>query len=333
MKQRPTSANVNTSLIRRFLRILAANLLSILVGGNMEVFAESKGNIRITPGHGMTLRLEMPSGDDWFLLMLPKTIGERKMSMVNFPDAKIAWEVFDGEQHDTPGMVRCRTFSGVLIEYSIELVPHSDYIEATLAIKNHTDYTWHEVWMFTLLAPHGAPDFTETGTDTPAGDIKRNAPGSGRFVEVAGQPRELSEIDRTPMNLSPDSDNKRRELLAMLPEEKPPQEVVRFMRELDAMVMERSSGAWMAGVDTERQCWIGMVVPEPVFFFTNDEIRSLHVAPNFGTIGPGEESMMKVRFYIAQGTLKNAISRMKADRKELIESSKPARPKSLKTFE
>lgn len=338
MRLCPTTSAGKTKPSHDFFRMLVATLSFLLSFGGEHVCADDNANISIIPGDDMTLRLSMPSsedsafGDDWFLLMLPKTIGERRMSMVNFPNAKLNWEVLNDQQANNAETVRCRYFSGVLIEYSIELVPHPDYVDATFAITNHTDYIWHDVWMFTLLAPHGAPGFTRTDVNDPEGVIMRKAPGLGRFVEVAGKPCELSTVDRTRVNLSSDNGSKRPELLAMLPDQKPIGDIVRFLRKLDAIVVERSSGAWMAGVDAEQKRWIGMVVPEPTFFFTNDEIRSVHVAPNFGTIGPDEKSMMKVRFYIAKGTLEEAVARMKVDRRELIKASRPARPKSLKAF-
>ena len=84
-------------------------------------------------------------------------------------------------------------------------------------------------------------------------------------------------------------------------------------------------GNWMISVNKRKNAWFGTASTHPVFLFSNSGLSSLHVAPGFGDIGPGEKSEVVSRVYFARGNLKDAIKRIEAELPDLAKRAKPAR--------
>lgn len=259
------------------------------------------GKIILSPSQGsMSVGVKVPSlqGQE-FSLFLPKTIGCYDMTMVNQTAMGMQWKDADKE-----GSFSCEWASSGLIYYTIKLIPYDDYVDLVFMVQNFTRLTWSDVWFFTLLAPQGDSAFRDE-------EMLRT------YMQVDGKPMLLSDTDRE-TDLRP-------EIMFYLHDSIPENHPPHFVEGFQQTSKTRPDGNWMISVNKRKNAWVGTASVKPVFLFNNSGLSSLHVAPGFGDIGPGEKSEVVSRVYFARGNLKNAIKRIEADLPSLAKRAKPAR--------
>lgn len=248
---------------------------------------ESAGTIELDPqSPGMVVRARVPylEGQE-FTFLLPKTIGEQRMEFVNHPYPAPDWS-----GPDERGAVTCEWSPGVLIRYRIEMVPAVDYVDLHFEVQNLTDRPWEDVWMFTFLAPMGAPAFQDQA-------------GERTWISVAGEPLRIAEGDWKPYP--------RPEMTFFYLREM--EDTLRFVDGFGQTSDTRPDAPWMISTNERGDAWFGMAMPEAAFVFRNKDISSIHVAPLFGNLGPGEIASVHGRAYFAKGSLESAVERIEAD--------------------
>ena len=261
----------------------------------------AKGKIILTPSQGsMGVGVKAPSlqGQE-FSLFLPKTIGCYEMTMVNQTATGMQWKSAEEE-----GAFICEWSSSGLIYYSIKLIPYDDYVDMVFMVRNFTRLTWSDVWFFTLLAPQGDDS------------AFRDEQMLRTYMQVGGKPMLLSDTDR--------ETDRRPEIMFYLHESIPENHPPHFVEGFQQTSTTRPDGNWMISVSKRNNAWIGTVSANPVFLFNNSGLSSLHVAPGFGDIGPGEKSEIVSRVYFSRGNLKQAIKRIEAELPELASRAKQA---------
>jgi len=260
--------------------------------------------IILTPSQGsMGVGVKVPAlQGQKFNLFLPKTIGCYEMTMVNQTATGMQWGNAEEE-----GSFICEWSSSGLIAYTIKLIPYDDYVDMTFTVQNFTRLTWGDVWFFTLLAPQG-----EDSTF-------RDEQMLRTYMQVDGKPMLLSDTDRE-TDLRP-------EIMFYLHDSIPENHPPHFVEGFQQTSKTRPDGNWMISVSKRNNAWIGTASTHPVFLFSNSGLNSLHVAPGFGDIGPGEKSEVVSRVYFSRGNLKQAIKRSEADLPGLEKRAKLARNK------
>ena len=258
------------------------------------------GKIILAPSQGsMGVDVKVPAlqGQE-FSLFLPKTIGCYDMTMVNQTATGMQWE-----PAKEAGSFRYEWASSGLIYYTIKLIPYDDYVDMVFMVQNFTRLTWSDVWFFTLLAPQGDSAF-------------RDEQMLRTYMQVEGKPMLLSDTDR--------ETDRRPEIMFYLHDSIPENHPPHFVEAFQQTSTTRSDGNWMISVNKRNNAWIGTASSNPVFLFNNSDLSSLHVAPGFGDIGPGEKSEVVSRVYFARGNLKSAIKRIETDLPGLATRAKPA---------
>ena len=256
-----------------------------------EETTKSDQQIQLLPiGQTMVVHAKVPAFENqWFVIMLPKTVGEKSMSMIN-TNTKADWKAHPD------GSLTCSYNPGVLLQYEIELVPKQDHVRANLTLQNHTDHTWQNPFFMTLFAPHGAENFKlENG-----GEIFM--PTKSGIVKSRQPIREDVQHDF---------------MMVLLNDKIEETDEPHFLRTLDCTIKEKTTEPWMIGINAEQNRWVSMSAPDSVFHFTNDQISSIHVAPNFGELKPGHSKSLSLIFRCGSGTKEDAIQSARQDVKLL----------------
>ena len=285
------------SLIKQAILLLSA--IPVMAFSNTV----SGEKIILNPNQGsMSVGVKVPDlQDQEFSLFLPKTIGCYDMTMVNQTATGMQWK-----SADEAGSFICEWASSGLIYYSIKLIPYDDYVDMVFMVQNFTRLTWSDVWFFTLLAPQGDSAFRDE-------EMLRT------YMQVDGKPVLLSDTDRE-TNLRP-------EIMFYLHKNIPKNHPPHFVEAFQQTSKTRPDGNWMISTSERNNAWIGTASANPVFLFSNSGLSSLHVAPGFGDIGPGEKSEVVSRVYFARGSLNDAIKRIEKEIPDLAAKAKYARPK------
>lgn len=240
----------------------------------------------------MVVRATVPLFENqWFLIMLPKTVGEKSMSMVNTPDATANWE-----EHPDRSLTWTHD-PGILLRFSIRIVPQHDHVRAYLTLTNNTHLHWEDPWFMTLFAPHGAEEF-------------RLENGASIRLPVDGNVVESTSISRA---------NNVHEFMTAVPSED--SEIPHFLHDLGCTAEDSATESWMIASNQTETRWISLAASDSVFHFTNDQISSLHVAPNFGDIAPGETASTELIFRFGEGTVADAINSARSDVATLAETA------------
>ncbi len=232
----------------------------------------------------MVVHLYLPKwNDEHFLFMTPKTVGTRRMAMVNFTDKNVRW-TGPNEQWRTKSLFN----TGTMVEYEISLLPTEDSVEAIYRLANRSGLKWESPWFFTLLAPAPESEFrTEDCSDR-------------IFLESDGELVPASSF------LEADSNK-----VTWLHETKGLEGEPHFMKQVGATSSSLATSNWMVGMNGEGNRWYALTAETPLFLFHNRDICSIHVAPDFGDLDPGQKVTISTFIYFGEGSLADAMEFLK----------------------
>jgi len=148
----------NTIMIIQMIRVMFVGFLAAII--HPDVDADERRIILMPVQGKMMCNAVVPNlSRQVFGLGIPETIGCReRMWLVNHSDVTIQWHT-DSES----GVVSTKWSKDELMEYHLNLLPGEDYVDLEIAIKNQSDFTWHDVFAFNCVSPARAPDFEDSG--------------------------------------------------------------------------------------------------------------------------------------------------------------------------
>ena len=267
--------------------------------------ASASSRIVLKPQAGaMQVTARVPNLDNQaFALGIPETIGCREAMLVNFPEAKVEWQGPDAD-----GTVSCSWGPGGRISYSLRLVPASDYVDVEMTVRNHTDFSWRDVFAFNCVNPTNAPAFQDW-------KLQRT------YMSVEGKPHCMAQTTRVKGSMPT--------VGFYLPARVAPGDESVFVRGFGATSPDRTDGEWIVTTSEPAGAYMAATALEAAFLFDNLDRCCLHAAPSFGDIGPGEASTTVSRIYLAKGTLESFLQRLANDRPGLAARQKWARPAGM----
>ncbi|MHB8898667.1 MAG: creatininase family protein [Thermoguttaceae bacterium] len=270
------------------------------IGNNSQATAETSAPpsgapdrivLRPQPG-AMQVRAEVPGLDGQaFSLGIPETIGCREAMLVNFPEAKVQWQ-----GPDEHGVVSCMWGPGGRISYELRLVPAADFVDVEMTVRNHTEFTWHDVFAFDCLNPIEAKAFQDW-------KLERT------YMSKQGKPLRMAETTRVQGSMPT--------VQFYLPERVPAGSESVFVRGFGATSPDRTDGNWIVTLSESAGAYMAAAAPQIAFLFDNLDRCCLHAAPSFGHIGPRQASTVVCRLYLAKGGLDDFLRRHQADRQAL----------------
>lgn len=227
-----------------------------------------------------------------FHLCIPEAIGSREALWVNFMEAAVKWE-----GPDESGVLSCLWGPGGRIVYSVRLVPAHDYVDVEITVHNLTEYLWHDVFAFNCLNPVEAPDFQDRSL-------------ARTYMSERGKSTRLADTERVKGQIPT--------LQFYLPETTDEGSASIFVKGFGATSPNRTDGSWIATTAPEGNAYMAAYGAEVAFLFDNVDRCCIHAAPCFGDLGPGEHSTSVSRLYMAKGSLDDLLTRIEADRVELV---------------
>ncbi|MBE0646039.1 MAG: hypothetical protein IH600_18295 [Bacteroidetes bacterium] len=211
-----------------------------------------------------------------FILGLPETIGSSEGMILNFPEVNIQWE-----GPDANGVVRHEWTSSGKISYTLILTPSTDYVDATMTVRNLARSPWTHVFSFNCLNPAGAQPFQDW-------TLERT------YMSKNGQPFRMDGTTRINRGSMPT-------VQFYLNENYGP--VSPFIQGFQATSPDKSDDSYIVTLSEDGNSYMAATSPKSCFLFDNLDRCCIHSATDFGTIPAGEEKTVTSRFYFAQGTL------------------------------
>lgn len=187
---------------------------------------------------------------------------------MNFPLQPIHWSAPESD-----GSIRGSYHEEGRFAFEAKVTPSPGVVSMLVDVTNLSGEVMEGAWLFTFLAPHGAPAF-------------HDPKGERTYLSVEGRATPLAEI---PWPESP------RPELAAFPAMTLPQSLPDQVRGLNVEASTRPGEGWMIATNEDATASIAHVSPNPIFLFRNREISSLHVAPGLGDIAPGATARVEMR--------------------------------------
>lgn len=231
----------------------------------------------------MIVRIFWPAADDqWFILLVPKTLGTAHEILANHNQQPITWSRrIEGQ--DVEGVY----LDDPRFNFRSRLRTEGPTVVFTAEVENTSTEALDGTWLFTFLAPHGAPDFLDPE-------------GERTFFSLAGTPTALASV-AWPVST--------RGNVAVYPASSARRDLPRMLVDIDALADATPDEGWMLAMNSTGDAYIGYASPNPLFLFRNKDISSLHVAPLMGDIPPGESGKVEMHAFFGQGNLEAAIAR------------------------
>lgn len=218
--------------------------------------------------------------DEEFILLLPKSLGTKDRTIMNFPATPIKWDHTEGGNE----IRGAHTIEGD-VSFEVKATARADRVEIRVEVENLSNEALQDLWLFTFLAPHGAPSFQDvTGERT-------LFPMDGAVISVSEAPWPESETPH--MAVFPARGNAER-----LPQQ---------LRDLNVESAGRSTGGWMLAERSTGDGFVAIVSPNPLFLFRNQEISSLHAAPLLGDVPPGGKVVVRYWNLFGEGDREEAL--------------------------
>jgi hypothetical protein len=219
--------------------------------------------------------------------------------LLNIPEVRIQWE---GPNDD--GIVKGTWSPGGRVGYAVRIQPFVDTIEITMAIVNYTDYVWTDVWSFNCLQPRSGSDLVDA-------DLTRT------YMSVDGIPTPLAAFRGDPV---PDPRTTNVYLAKYLDPERP----LRFISDFSSLRSGATDDGWVVTF-SRNGTFMAANTADALFIFTNQDRGCIHAAPNFGTIGPDEQSVSVEQLYFGRGGMREFREMVERNRSALSKRRRPAR--------
>ena len=188
----------------------------------------------------MNVTAKVPElNDQAFSLGIPETIGCREAMLLNFPEVSVKWA-----GPDPQGVVSCSWGPGGRIQYSVRMIPHSDYVDVEMTVTNHTEFLWHDVFAFNCLNPTGAPDFKDW-------TLERT------YMSVQGKPLCMARTQRVKGHMPT--------VGFYLPERTEVGKESIFVRGFGATSPSRTDGSWIVTLSQPEGSYMAAVVVDAAF--------------------------------------------------------------------
>jgi|GEM_PF-784808 len=223
-----------------------------------------------------------------FSLGIPETLDCREAMLLNFLGVSVDWT-----GPDSQGVVSCSWGPARRIEYSVRMIPHNDYVDVEMAVTNHSESLWHDVFAFNCLNPTAAPDFKDW-------TLERT------YMSSQGKPLCMAQTQRVKGHMPT--------VGFYLPERTEAGQESVFVRGFHATSPNRTDGSWIVTLSQPQGSYMAAAVVDAAFLFDNLDRCCIHAATSFGDIAPGRTSTTVSRFYLARGSLNDFVARYAADR-------------------
>jgi len=221
-----------------------------------------------------------------FILGLPETIGSSEGMILNFPEASIRWE-----GPDVGGAVRHTWRSPGKVEYTLELIPAVDYVDAKMTIRNIGRARWTNVFSFNCLNPGGSADYQDWNL-------------SRTWMSQNGRPFKMDGTTR--VNTGP-----MKTVQFYLNEGYGP--VSPFINGFSATSPDKTDDSYIVTMAPDGMSYMAATSPKSCFLFNNLDRCCLHSAASFGDIEQGGEKTVTSRFYFAEGSLEDFLERFRKE--------------------
>ncbi|MCC5874736.1 MAG: hypothetical protein JJU11_00825 [Candidatus Sumerlaeia bacterium] len=285
-------------------QILATSLLSSIVflSGCQSFYKHPPGNegvpapkVVLDPEQNdMIVRIHWPDQQDqWFILLVPKTFGTVDEILTNHTFQPITWS------HRIPG----QDIDGVYLDderfdFRSRVKVQGDMVVVDVEITNTSTEVLRDVWLFTFLAPHGAPDFHDPN-------------GERTYFSLDGTPSPLASVPWPESN---------RGDVAVYHTATAPTRLPDMMGGIGATATARPDEGWMVATNKTGDAYIAYASPQPLFLFRNRDLSSLHVAPHLGDISPGETVSVTMHALFSTGNLEDGIEAARRHAAQLARS-------------
>lgn len=230
----------------------------------------------------MIVRIHWPEQDDqWFILLVPKTFGTVDDILTNHTFEPITWS----------DRIQGQDIDGVYLDderfdFRSRVQAHGGKVVVTVEITNTSTEVLRDGWLFTFLAPHGAPEF-------------HDPEGERTWFSIDGTPTALASL---PWPESTRGD------VAVYHTATAPTRLPDMMGGIGATATARPDEGWMVATNKAGDAFVAYASPRPLFLFRNRDLSSLHVAPHLGDIPPGETVTVTMHAIFGEGNPQDAIS-------------------------
>ncbi|MFA6233890.1 MAG: T9SS type A sorting domain-containing protein [Bacteroidota bacterium] len=217
-----------------------------------------------------------------FILGLPETIGSSEGMILNFPEVNIQWE-----GPDAGGAVRHTWTSPGKVEYTLVLVPSTDYVDAVMTVRNLGRNSWTNVFSFNCLNPAGAQPFQDW-------TLERT------YMSKNGQPFRMDGTSRVNNGSMPT-------VQFYLNADYGP--ISPFIQGFQSTSPDKTDDSYIVTLSEDGLSYMAATSPKSCFLFDNLDRCCIHSGADFGNILPGGESTVTCRFYFAMGGLEDFVDR------------------------
>ena len=251
-------------------------------------------NITLTPVQGsMTCAVKVPDLErQSFALGVPETIGSSEGMILNFPETSISWY---GPDQD--GKISHQWTSPGKIHYSVVMVPHSDYVDLVMTIKNISNNGWTNVFSFNCLNPVNAPQFLDWTLDR-------------TYMSKDGKPFRMDGTTRV---------NTGQMKTVQFYLHKDYNHVSPFVNGFGAISPDRTDDSYIVTMSEDGGSYMAATSTSALFLFDNLDRCCIHSATDFGDMPRGAEKTVTSRFYLAKGDLDDFLKRFESEVKNVTE--------------
>jgi hypothetical protein len=249
-------------------------------------------DIILQPVQGkMVCGLQVPGlNRQTFALGIPETIGSSEGMILNFPEVTISWF-----GPDKDGIVSHSWKTAGKIEYSVKLIPHEDYIDLEMTIKNLSNNGWTSVFSFNCLNPVNAPQFQDWSLE------RTYMSKDGKPFRMDGTTR-INTGEMKTVQFYLHKDYKR---------------VSPFVNGFGAISPDRTDDSYIVTMSEDGGSYMAATSPSSLFLFDNLDRCCIHSATDFGDIPRGGEKTVTSRFYLAKGALDDFLKRFESEVKNV----------------
>lgn len=219
---------------------------------------------------------------DVFSLNFPESIGATDRSRW-FDVIKCSWQELDNGNWKGRGWVENE------IEYTIDVLIHSDCVDFIIRLTNRSSAKWDETQAFNCFNNGDALSI-------------RDHEGKRHWVRSDGEFRRLIEIPRV---FGP-----RPALQLYSVEGAPEGKEIPFVNAFKSTPENVAIEGWMAIRSRDDKHMVAVVSKPALYTFQNREYSCIHSAPTFGPLKPGATGVALTRIYFVEASLEAWYMRM-----------------------
>ena len=217
-----------------------------------------------------------------FKVNFPESIGATDQSSW-FDVIKCTWQELENGNWTGFGWVE------EVLEYTIEVNVHADYVDFVIRLTNKSAEIWNETQAFNCFNNADAVSI-------------RDHEGKRHWVRSDGEFKRLTEIPRV---FGP-----RPALQLYSVEGAPEGKDIPFVDAFKSTPEDVAIEGWMAIRSMDDKHMVAVVSKPALYTFQNREYSCIHSAPTFGPLKPGETAAALTRIYFVEATLEDWYKRM-----------------------